>query len=275
MSEASKGSEFRALHHRERPFVIPNPWDIGSARILARQGFEALATTSAGLAFSLGLRDGGVTEQIVLSHCRDIVAATDLPVSADLEKGFGDTPESAAETVRKAAATGLAGCSIEDYTGPDDPQIFEFDLAVERIAAAAEAASNLDRDFVLTARSENFLHGRPDLDDTIKRLLAFEEAGADVLYAPGLREIEQISQVCSAVSQPVNVVVGMAGANFSVEELAAVGAKRISLGSTLARVAYGGLIRAGEEMRDHGRFDFVDGTVGYGDIQAYFSGPGG
>ncbi len=261
---------FRALHNRDRPFVIPNPWDIGSARILAGQGFEALATTSAGMAFSLGRRDGAVSEQEVLLHCRDIVGATILPVSADLEKGFGDTPDSAAETVRKAAATGLAGCSIEDHTGNTDPPIFEFGLAVERIAAAAEAARALSDDFVLTARSENFLHGNPDLDDTIKRLRAFEDAGADVLYAPGLRDIALVREVCAAVSRPVNVVVGMAGANFTVEELAAAGVKRISLGSTLARVAYGNLIRAGEEMRDRGRFGFADGLVGYSEIQDFF-----
>jgi 2-methylisocitrate lyase-like PEP mutase family enzyme len=203
-----KGNVFRALHGQDGAFVIPNPWDIGTARILASLGFQALATTSAGMAFALGLPDGGVSKERVLKHCREIVEATDLPVSADLEKGFGDSPESVAETVRAAAAVGLAGCSIEDHTNRRDDPIFPFDLAVERIAAAVEACRGLPHDFVLTARAENFLWGRPDLDDTLRRLKAFEEAGADVLYAPGLYDLDTIRTVCRAVKKPVNVIMG-------------------------------------------------------------------
>ena len=188
----NSGVTFRALHEQASAFIIPNPWDVGTASILAALGFRALATTSAGMAFSLGVPDGYVSREAVLAHCRTIVSATDLPVSADLEKGFGDSPESVAETIRDAAETGLAGCSIEDYTGDDANPIFAFDLAVERISAAVEASRALPHDFVLTARGENLIRGRNDLDDTIKRLQAFEAAGADVLYAPGLRDLESI-----------------------------------------------------------------------------------
>ncbi len=253
-------SAFRQLHHRDGAFVIPNPWDVGSAKILAALGFEALATTSAGFAFTLGLKDGQVAADVMLDHCRAIVRATPLPVSADLEKGFGDTPEAVAETIVRAAATGLAGCSIEDFSGDPGQPIFPMGLAVERIAAAVEAAGALDHDFVLTARAENFLRGNPDLDDTIVRLQAFEAAGADVLYAPGLRELEQIRTVCAALSKPVNVIMGLPGVALSVAELAEVGVKRISIGSALARLAYGGLIGAGQEM--------LGGSFGYADAAA-------
>ncbi len=260
---------FRELHYRDHAFVIPNPWDAGSARILTAMGFEALATTSAGFAFSRGLKDGGVMRDAVLAHCREIVAATPLPVSADLENGFGDSPEEVAETIALAGATGLAGGSIEDYTRAPDAPIYGFDQAVERIAAATEAARRLDKDFVLTARAENFLHARPDLDDTIRRLQAFEKAGADVLYAPGLTDLEQIRTVCASVSKPVNVVMGLRGPGFSVAALSAAGVKRISLGSSLARLAYGELLNAAMEVRHNGTFTFGERAPRSKDIEGY------
>lgn len=265
------GGAFRALHGRAGAFIIPNPWDIGTARILASMGFEALATTSAGFAFSLGLPDGRVRPEQALAHCREIAGATDLPVSADLEKGFGDTPETVAQTIRAAAETGLAGCSIEDYTGRADDPIFEFDLAVERIAAAVEASRALPEDFVLTARAENFLHGRRDLDDTIKRLQAFEAAGADVLYAPGLRDLDTIRTVCESVGKPVNVVMGLPGTTFGVAELAEAGVKRISVGSALARLAYGAVVAAAEEMAQQGTFRFSDNAIGFKALEDIFA----
>ena len=262
-----KGTVFRRLHEGQEAFIIPNPWDAGSARILAGLGFKALATTSAGMAFSMGLTEGQASREATLKHCRQIVDATPLPVSADLEKGFSDTPEGVAETIGLAAQTGLAGASIEDHTGDPDNQIFDLTLAVERIAAAVEAARALNRDFVLTARAENYLWGRPDLDDTLKRLLAFEKAGADVLYAPGLSDIETIRTVCNAVSKPVNVVMGLPGANFSLDDLAKSGVKRISVGSALARLAYGGLIDAGREMAQSGTFTFARQAAGFSQIE--------
>ena len=271
LKHGRSGAAFRALHAQEGAFIIPNPWDVGTARILVALGFQALATTSAGMAFALGVTDGGVAREDALAHCRAIVAATDLPVSADLEKGFGDTPDSVAETVRAAAATGLAGCSIEDYTDrPDDP-IFEFGLAVERIEAAVAACRSLPHDFVLTARCENFLRGRPDLNDTIKRLQAFERAGADVLYAPGLRDLETIRAVCAAVGKPVNVVMGMPGTTFGIRDLADAGAKRVSVGSALARAAFGAFVGAAKEMASQGTFRFADDAIGFAELQDYFS----
>ena len=270
LSRPHKGAVFRALHEQAGAFVIPNPWDIGTARILASMGFPALATTSAGMAFALGLPEGRVSKEQTLAHCRDIVTATDLPVSADLEKGFGDTPESVAATVRAAAETGLAGCSIEDHTNRKADPIFEFDLAVERIEAAVEACRGLPHDFVLTARCDNLLWGRPDLNDTIRRLQAFEEAGADVLYAPGLHDLETIRTVCAAVTRPVNVVMGMPGATFGVEDLAAVGVKRISVGAALARAAFGTFVRAYREITDHGTFRFSRDAIGFADLEGFF-----
>jgi len=267
---SSKGTQFRALHAQPGIFVIPNPWDVGTARILASLGYKALATTSAGLAFSLGVREGRVSRDQTLAHCRALVDATDLPVSADLEKGFGDSPDSAAETIRDAAETGLAGCSIEDHTGRPDNPIFDFTLAVERIAAAAEAARKLPDDFVLTARCENFLWRRPDLDDTIRRLQAFEKAGADVVYAPGLHDLGTIRQVCSALTKPVNVVMGMPGATFGVPELAAAGVKRISTGSALTRAAFTSFIDAAKEMKEQGTFTFSAKAIGFAALEAYF-----
>jgi len=267
---ATMADAFRRLHERPGAFVIPNPWDVGSARILAAQGFEALATTSAGMAFALGMPEGTVAPEQVLAHCRQIVGATALPVSADLEKGFGDSPESAAETIRAAAGTGLAGGSLEDHTGRPDEPIYAFDLAVERIAAAAEAARAVEGGFVLTARCENYLWGRRDLDETIRRLQAFEAAGADVLYAPGLPDLAAIRTVCEAVTRPVNVVMGLPGATFSVTELAGAGVKRISVGASLARLAYGVFIEAARGIRDEGSFDYARDAMGFAEIQSHF-----
>ena len=270
-----KGSAFRALHEQPGAFVIPNPWDIGTARILASMGFQALATTSAGMAFSLGVADGQVSREDTLDHCRAIVAATPLPVSADLEKGFGDSPEQVAGTIRAAAGLGLAGCSIEDHTGHRDNPIFDFGLAVERIEAAAQACRALPDDFMLTARCENFLWNRLDLDVTIKRLQAFEKAGADVLYAPGLRDLKLIREVCGAVTKPVNVLMGMPGTAFSVAELAEAGVKRISVGSALARLAFGACVSAAREMMSDGTFHFSDRAMGSAEVNGFFTGPVG
>lgn len=265
-------SRFRRLHEVPGAFIIPNPWDVGTARILAALGFEALATTSAGMAFSLGLVEGAASREQVLGHCRAIVEATKLPVSADLEKGFGDSPESAAETVIAAAAIGLAGCSLEDHTGDRGRPLYDFDLAVARIAAAAQARDRLGHDFVLTARCENHLWGRPDLDDTIRRLQAFEQAGADVLYAPGLGDLDAIRAVCRAVSRPVNVVMGLPGRAFTLAELAAAGVKRVSVGSALARLAYGGFVSAAREMRAQGSFRFAEQAMGFAELEGFFAG---
>lgn len=271
--QADKAVRFRALHERAGAFIIPNPWDVGTARILAGSGFEALATTSAGMAFALGLPDGGATRDQMLAHCRAIVAATPLPVSADLEKGFGDSPESAAETVQAAAACGLAGCSIEDYSGGRDEPIYDFNLALDRIAAAVEAARGLPHDFVFTARCENYIRGNPDLDDTLKRLQAYESAGADVLYAPGLSDLETIEIVCDSLTKPVNVVMGLMGGNMTLDELAAAGVKRVSVGAALARVAFGAFVKATREMAERGTFTFAEDCIGFPELQAYFTPP--
>jgi len=259
VSQREKGARFRALHERSGAFVIPNPWDAGSARILASLGFEALATTSAGFAFSAGRRDAeaAVTRDEILENARAIVNATDLPVSADLESGFGPRPDDVARTIRLAAETGLVGGSIEDATYDAVRPIYDIAEATERVAAAVEAARSLAFPFVLTARAENFLFGRPDLDDTIRRLQAFETAGADVLYAPGLPSLDAIRLVCSSVSKPFNVVIGLAGQAFSVGQLAEAGVRRISLGSTLWRAASGALVRAAREMNQLGTFTFT------------------
>lgn len=268
----STGAAFRRLHDGPGAFVLPNPWDVGSARLLAALGFPALATTSAGMSFAHGVGEGKVPRAKVLEHCRQLVQATPLPVSADLEKGFGDSPEDAAETLRAAAAIGLAGCSLEDFTGDPAHPMFDFSLAVERIAAAAEARAALPDDFVLTARCENFLWGRPDLDDTIARLQAFEKAGADVLFAPGLRDLDSIRTVCAAVSRPVNVIMGLPGISFSVSDLAAAGVRRISIGSSLARVAYGAAISAAQEILESGTFGTLSQAIGFARMEEYFAG---
>lgn len=274
--QAAKAATFRALHARPGAFVIPNPWDAGTARILASLGFEALATTSAGLAHALGLRDGGTGRAETLANARAIVEATALPVSADLENGFGDAPEAAAETIRLAARAGLVGGSIEDATGDAARPIYDFGHAVERVAAAVEAARALPFPFVLTARAENFLHGRADLDDTIRRLQAFERAGADVLYAPGLPGLEAVRTVCAAVSRPVNVIAG-GGGTPSVAALADAGVKRISLGSGLSRAALGGLVQAAREIREQGTFGFSAAALPYAEANGFMlpTRPGG
>ena len=259
--QTEKAKAFRALHERAGAFVIPNPFDAGTARILAGLGFEALATTSAGCAFGLGRRDGAITREQALAHAKAIVEATPLPVSADLENGFGDAPEAAALTVRRAAEAGLVGCSIEDSTGRPEQPIYEFDHALERVKAAVEAARSLPFAFTLTARAENFLHGRPDLDDTLARLQAFEAAGADVLYAPGLREVEPIRRVCEALSKPVNVLAGLGPTPLTVEQLAAAGVRRISLGGALSRVALGAVLNAAREVKTTGTFGFLSGAA--------------
>jgi 2-methylisocitrate lyase-like PEP mutase family enzyme len=260
-SQAEKAQQFRALHHRNSAFILPNPWDVGSARILAQLGFEALATTSAGYAFFRGTLDGRVGRDAMMAHIAELVRATDLPVSADLENGYGDAPELVAETICMAAAQGLAGGSIEDATGSAAVPIYPLELAKERIAAAAEAARSLGFAFTLTARAENFLHGRPDLKDTISRLQAFQQAGADVLYAPGLTTREQIAEVVRSVDRPVNVLAGMPDMRLNAAELSELGVKRISTGSALARAALGGLLLSAREMALHGTFGFVEAAA--------------
>jgi 2-methylisocitrate lyase-like PEP mutase family enzyme len=264
VTQAGKGAAFRALHHRDRAFLIPNPWDMGTARILAHLGFEALATTSAGYAYSTGRPDHGVTRSEMMAHVAAIVAATDLPVSADLENGYGDAPEDAAETVRLAAAAGLAGCSIEDAAGE---QVYECAHAADRIRAAAEAARSVGFPFTLTARAENYLYGRPDLGDTIARLQAFQEAGADVLYAPGLISLDDVAQLVRSVDRPVNVLGPMPGSSWSLEQLSAVGVKRVSVGGALYRAAMGGFVRAVREMQGPGTFEFKEEMAGSGDLK--------
>lgn len=264
---------FQALHQREGCFVLPNPWDAGSAKALANLGFEALATTSAGLAFSLGRVDGAnrVSRAETLANARAIIEASGLPVAADLENGFGDSPADCAETILQAAAAGLVGGSIEDASGRPEAPIYPFELALERIQAAVAAARSLPFPFMLCARAENFLHGRPDLDDTIRRLQAYAEAGADVLFAPGLTSAEQIEAVVRAVApKPVNVVMGLAAARFSVADLSALGVKRVSLGSSLARAAFAGFLRAAEEVREHGTFDFAEQAEPFARLNALF-----
>lgn len=272
-SQQLKAEIFKKLHTRPGIFAIPNPPDAGSAKILASLGFEALATTSAGLAFSLGKPDGegALTREETLENVRAIIAATSLPVSADLENGYGDDPETCAETILLAAKTGLVGGSIEDATGHPDDSIYPFDLSAERIKAAVKAARSLPFPFILTARAENLIYGRHDLKDTIRRLEAFANAGADVLYAPGLKTREEIDTVVRAVSpRPLNVLLSMINADISVSELADLGVKRVSLGSSLARAAYGTFLRASEEVRNDGTFNFASGSVPYSEFNTIF-----
>jgi 2-methylisocitrate lyase-like PEP mutase family enzyme len=264
-----KARLFRELHQGPSPLVMPNPWDPGTARLLAALGFQALATTSAGFAFSRALPDGGVAFEAMIAHCRDIVASVDLPVSADLEKGKGDSPDAAAETIFAADAAGLAGCSIEDHTGDRDRPIYDFALALERVTAAVEATRSLKSGFVFTARAENFLWGRPDLDDTVARLQAFARAGADVVYAPGLTDLDTIRTICEAVAPtPVNV---LAVPGLTVAGLAAAGVKRISLGSKLTNAAFSAVRRAAREILDEGSFDFARQAMPFDELQALFA----
>ncbi|HEY1438730.1 MAG TPA: isocitrate lyase/phosphoenolpyruvate mutase family protein [Casimicrobiaceae bacterium] len=272
-SQSGRAEAFRSLHDRSGIFAIPNPWDAGSASILAKLGFEALATTSAGFAFSVGKPDaeGAIGREETLANARAIVDATSLPVSADLENGFGDEPETCAETILRAAAVGLVGGSIEDATGRAGDPIYAYDLSIRRVQAAVKAARSLPFPFVLTARAENLINGRPDLQDTIRRLAAFAEAGADVLYAPGLKTREEIDAVVRAVApQPVNVVMGLSGPSFSLDVLASLGVKRVSLGSSLARAAYGAFLQAAREVKQKGTFDFARTVVPYAEINAMF-----
>lgn len=271
----SRGAAFRDLHHGSEPFVIPNPWNAGTAQILAGLGFPALATTSAGLAVALGLPDGAdlLDRGMVLANAREIVVATPLPVSADLESGFAATPEGVAETIRAAADAGLVGGSIEDATGSAGNPVRPLAEAVDRVTAAVEAARALPFPFTVTARAENYLYGRPDLDDTIRRLQAFEAAGADVLYAPGLPSADAVRAVCTSVGRPVNVLAGSQKPALGVTELVACGARRISLGSTLSRAALGGFVRAAREVLDHGTFGFVADAPPYGDVNAWMTQP--
>jgi len=271
MSQAEKGRVFRSLHQRERAFIIPNPWDIGTARLLAHLGFEALATTSMGYAFSAGQRDNTVGRDHMLAHISEIASATDLPVSADLENGFGDAPEFVAETIRLAAAAGVVGGSIEDSTGRPDHSIYDKEQAVERIHAAAEVLRALPFPFTLTGRAENYLHGRADIKDTIARLQAYQEAGADVLYAPGLATQDDIAAVVSSVDRPVNVLMGLQGVLLSLDTLSAIGARRISVGSALSRTALAAFLRAAREMREHGTFTFANDAASSREISAIFA----
>ena len=270
LTQAEKGRAFRALHERDHAFIIPNPWDIGTARLLAHLGFEALATSSMGYAFSVGQRDNTIGRGEMMTHLSEIASATDLPVSANLENGFGDAPDDVAETIRQAAAAGVVGGSIEDATGrPDDP-IYHREHAADRMRAAAAVVSSLPFPFTLTGRAENYLHGRPDLRDTIARLQAYQEAGADVLYAPGLASKEDIAAVVSSVDRPVNVVMGLRGVQMSVAALSAIGVRRISVGSALCRTALGAFLRAAREMREHGTFAFANDAASPREIGSIF-----
>jgi 2-methylisocitrate lyase-like PEP mutase family enzyme len=268
-TQTDKAATFKSLHQRSRPFVIANAWDGGSARILAGLGFEAIATSSGACAGTLGRVDGKVTRDEALAHARAIIAATDLPVSADLERGFGDAPEAAAETIRLAAEVGLVGGSIEDATGNSTKPIYDINHAAERIAAAAEAAHALSFPFLLTARAENYLHGKTDLDDTIKRLQAFEKAGADVLFAPALPDLAAVKTVCASLSKPVSFMVAIPGKSFSVAELEAAGVRRISLATSLYRAAMTGLVAAAREVHGQGTFGYLDRSIGTGEINKF------
>lgn len=269
IDQVTKAKCFWALHERDGAFVIPNPWDIGSARILAGLGFEALATTSSGFACALGRGDGAVTRDEALAHIRALNDATDLPVSADLEKCFADDPGEAAETITLSGEAGAAGGSIEDWSGPEEDEIYPIGHASDRVAAAVEAARALPFDFTLTARAENLIRGRMDLDDTIKRLQAFEEAGADVLYAPGLKTIEEVRTVCAAVTKPVNV---LATPKLNVAEIAEAGGKRISIGGALARTAIGGFLSVAQDVRKRGTFAALADAPGFPEINAIMNG---
>ena len=269
-SQAEKARTFRTLHERGGAFIIPNPWDVGTARLLAHLGFEALATTSMGYAFSLGRLDNSLNREETLTNASAIASATLLPVSADLENGFGDAPEVVAETISLAAQAGVVGGSIEDATGRAEQPIYEIEEAIDRVRAAVAAARYLSFPFTLTARAENYLHGRPDLKDTIKRLQAYQEAGADVLYAPGLATKEDIAAVVSSVDRPVNVLMGLQGVRLSLDELSAIGVKRVSVGSTLCRTALAAFLNAAKEMREHGTFTFAAEAASPKEISAIF-----
>jgi 2-methylisocitrate lyase-like PEP mutase family enzyme len=271
-TQSEKASRFRALHQAPGAFLIANAWDAGSARVLSSLGFQAIATSSGAQANTLGKRDGNVTRDEALVHCRAIAEATDLPVSADLEKGFGDTPDVVAETIRLAAGIGLVGGSIEDASGNKETPLYDFGLATERVAAAVEAARTLSFGFVVTGRAEGFLRGNTNLDDAIKRLQAYEKAGADVLMAPGLPDLASVRTVCSALTKPFNFMVGIKGRSFSVAELEAAGVKRISLATSLYRAAMTGLLDAAREAKDKGTFGYLDRSVPTPEFNAFMRG---
>jgi 2-methylisocitrate lyase-like PEP mutase family enzyme len=271
-TQAERARAFRALHERQGIFIMPNPWDAGTAKLFASLGFEAVATTSLGLASSLGRVDGtlSITREELIANCRTIAEATDLPVNADLENGYADDPEEAASIIRLAAEAGVVGGSIEDATGDAAKPIYDFDLAVERVAAAARVARSLPFPFTFTARAENYLHGRPDFDDTVRRLRAFAAAGADVLYAPGLRDLTTIRRLVAALPKPVNVVMGMIDPQITVRELGDAGVKRVSIGGALARRAYAAVREAAIAMRDTGSFQWVRDAMPGKDLNAIF-----
>jgi 2-methylisocitrate lyase-like PEP mutase family enzyme len=269
-TQADKAHRFRSLHEQRTPLLIPNPWDIGSARILTQLGFEALATSSAASAAALGRRDGSITRDGALAHARSIVGATDLPVSADLENGFGHEPSVVAQTILMAADTGLVGASIEDSTRNNDRPLYDIGHAIERITAAVEAARSLPFPFTLTARAENFLHGNANLDDTIQRLAAYEKAGADVLFAPALPDLAAVRAICAAVSRPVNFMVGIRGKSFTVAELTEAGVKRISFGASFHRAAMTGLVNAAREAKEQGTFHYLDHTLAKPELTRLF-----
>ncbi len=268
-NQSAKAARFRALHQQPGAFVIANVWDGGSAGVAAGLGFEALATSSSAAANTLGKLDGGITREQALRHAATIAAVSSLPVSGDLEQGFGDSPEYVAETIRQAAAAGLVGGSIEDASGDERAPIYELSLAVERVAAAVEAARKLPFAFTLTARAENYLHGRADLDDTLRRLEAFERAGADVLFAPGLPDLGAVRTVCHALQKPVNFMVGIRGRSFSVAELAAAGVRRISLSTSLYRAAMTGLYAAAREAKESGTFGYLETIMSGKDLAGF------
>ena len=271
-AQTRKAHAFKALHERAQVFVIPNPWDAGSAKMLASLGYQALATTSAGYAFSQGKADGALSLDETLANVRAIVAATDLPVAVDLENGFSDDPTESAKSLLRAAEAGAVGGSIEDATGRPDAPIYCFDDAVARIEAAVAAVRTLPFPFILTARAENYLHGNPDLDDTIRRLKAFADAGADVLYAPGLRNAEEVLAVVRAVApKPVNVLMS-GGLKLTVQELQDMGVRRISTGSALALAAFGEFFRAAEEIQQSGTFGFTSQSMPYAKANQLFKG---
>ncbi len=273
-TQLQKAQAFRALHERERAFIIPNPWDVGTARILEKLGFEALATTSAGFAFSSGVQDNRVGRDAMLAHVAQIAAATDLPVSADLENGYGDDPGTVAETIQLAAAAGACGCSIEDSVNRAGETVYDIGHATERVRAAAEAARALPFPFTLTARAENFLLGIADLKDTIRRLQAYQEAGADVLYAPCITTREEITAIVGAVDRPVNFLMGTQPVRHSLAELEAMGVRRVSVGSALATAALGAFLRGAREMKDRGTFEYTRESAGFGEVSELLAGRG-
>lgn len=265
-----KGQAFFDMHHAAAPFIIPNPWDVGSARMLEQKGFQALATSSAGFVFSLGRREGTLSLDDVLAHCRSLAASVAIPISADLEDGYGETLDEVRQTYFRAGETGLVGGSIEDAAIAATEPLYDFAEAVARVEAAVDAVRSLPFKFTLTARAENYLYGNPDLQDTIKRLQAFQGAGADVLYAPGLKSLDDVKAVTSSVDLPVNVVVGLPGTQFTVAELAEAGVKRISVGSGLFRAAFTTAMQAADEMLHDGSFTFAATAKGFGEINGLF-----